>query len=209
MDDKYLTVKEFATAANISQQAVYKQLNSRLKPYIKIKGNQKLIAVEALNKYYAADSSGDSTEVKQLEQPRSSAPNPAIQPKVEPVEQPNSTQIPPDKSQKELEAQIKELQEQIKEILKSEQEEKKFLRDQIIQKDKQIESLQDNLKMAQQLAAADKAKLLMLEEKQQEKEKEAVETPAAELKSLEEVRPPDPEEEEPKKKGFWARLFGF
>ena len=210
MSKEYLTVKEFAAEAGISQQAVYKQLNGRLKNYVVLKGNQKLIASEAIKQYYSpSDSTTDSTNSTdgiKVEQPDladlGTDPMPDIQPKVEEVENEDSTQNPEKKKQKELEEKIVFLQDQIRKILENEQEEKKFLRDQILQKDKQIESLNDNLKMAQQLAAADKKKLLELEEKQQEviitndPDPAAADPPAAEIK------------EEPKRKSFWSWLFG-
>ena len=39
-----LGVKEFAERAGVSQQAVYKQLNTRLKPYVELVEGRKLIA---------------------------------------------------------------------------------------------------------------------------------------------------------------------
>jgi len=215
MSNKYLTVKEFAAAAGISQQAVYKQLGSRLKPYVENKGSQKVIAEEALKEFYpAADLPADSTP-----DPTNSTLNstdstldstsstPESTEEVEQgtrVEQPDLTDPAAERRQKELEDQIRELQEQIKEIIKNDQEEKKFLRDQIIQKDKQIESLNENLKMAQQLAAIDKKKLLELENKQQEEDPVVAEDPESDP----DPEPPAAEQkiEEPKKKGFWAKL---
>ena len=206
MNKEYLSVKEFAEAAEISQQAVYKQLNGRLKPFIKSKGKKKLIAAAALEEFYSIDDSENSTQVEKVEQPNSTLKNQDIQPKVEEVEQLDSTEKTDDKRQQLLEDQIKELQRQIQEILKNEQEEKQFLRDQIKQKDKQIESLTDNLMIAQQLAAADKKKLLEIEAKQQE----IVEAEDHNVNTME-----DPESEDLKKnpdhksekKGFFTRFF--
>jgi hypothetical protein len=216
MSNKYLTVKEFAAAAGISQQAVYKQLGSRLKPFVENKGSQKVIAEEALKEFYpAADLPEDSTQESTdptCESTNSTEKDQTIQPdstdKVEQnkkVEQPDSTDPAAEKRQKELEDQIRELQEQIKEIIKNDQEEKKFLRDQLIQKDKQIESLNENLKMAQQLAAIDKKKLLELENKQPEEDPVIAEEPKPD------PEPPAAEQEieEPKKKGFWSFLSGL
>ena len=213
--NEYLTVKEFAAAAGISQQAVYKQISSRLKPYVVNKGNQKVIAAEALNIFYPdADSIRNSTldsTNSTLDSTNSTRENPEIQPdsmqkedEVEQVKQPDSTGSGEDSKQKDLEEQIKKLQEQIENILKNEQEEKEFLKEQIRQKDKQIDSLTENLAMAQQLAAADKRKLLELEEKQKE-EPMVVE----DLDIDPEPPAADQKIEEPKKKGFWARLFGL
>lgn len=205
MDKGYFTVKEFAEKANISQQAVYKQINGRLKPYIHNVKGQKVIEAAAFKKFY-------STEVQQPYNPDST---PEIQDFKPEDEQLNSTQIQPDNNkqkQQELEQQIKELQGQLKQIIENEQEEKQFLRDQIKQKDKQIESLTDNLKIAQQLAAADKKKVLELEAKQEEIRKAEVAVsedsaadPAADAAPKEDTK----EQEQPKRKGIFARLFNY
>lgn len=199
MSKGFLTVKEFAEQANISQQAVYKQLNSRLKPFIHNVNGQKFIEAAALEKFY-------STQVVQSLNPDSTPENQEIQPE---VAQPNSTLIQPKKDeqtdtekQQELEDQIKELQKQIKQIIENEQEERQFLRDQIKQKDKQIESLTENLKIAQHLAAADKKKVMELEAKQQENMKAEVEVQVDPAASEENI-------DRQKKKGLFARLFNL
>ena len=233
MNKEYLTVKEFAEAAKISQQAVYKQMSSRLKPYIKIKGNQKMIQAAALEKFYSEDENDSNLEEIQPIQPDSTLHIVVEQPKPEPyiaVEQPNQPKVEqpaaddekPNIMQHLLEEQIKELQQQMQEIIKSQQEEKKFLYEQIEKKDKQIErkdqqieNLTENLKMAQQLAAADKKKLLELEAKQQEQEivdADIKQTdPPAAADANNDTAETDQESksiiEEPKK-SFFARLFG-
>lgn len=53
MNNDYLSIKEFSAAVGISQQAVYKQLNNKLKPYLKIVDNKKMLdksALELFNK---------------------------------------------------------------------------------------------------------------------------------------------------------------
>lgn len=60
-DKKYLTVAEYADIVGISKQAVYKQLNNKLKPYLKEVDGKKLIDTEALN----LASQPDLNEVKQ------------------------------------------------------------------------------------------------------------------------------------------------
>lgn len=205
MDKGYFTVKEFAEKANISQQAVYKQINGRLKPYIHNVKGQKVIEAAAFKKFY-------STEVQQPHNPDST---PEIQDFKPEDEQLNSTNIQPDNNnqkQQELEQQIKELQGQLKQIIENEQEEKQFLRDQIKQKDKQIESLTDNLKIAQQLAAADKKKVLELEAKQEEIRKAEVavsEDSAADHATDAAQKEDTKEQEQPKRKGIFARLFKY
>ena len=203
MNKKYLTVKEFADAAKISQQAVYKQISGRLKPFVKIEGKQKMIAAAALKEFYSIDS---LIKVVQLEQPRSAPEYNDIQKKVEKVEQLENRTVEQLNSNqtKILEDQVKELQKQIQEIIKKDQEEKQFLRDQIKQKDKLIESLTDNLKIAQQLAAADKKKLLELEDKQ-DVVLEADDQKAAAVDN--EVKEEQPIIRHSKKKTFFSKLF--
>lgn len=93
----------------------------------------------------------------------------------------------------------------MQQIIENEQEEKQFLRDQIVQKDKQIESLTENLKIAQQLAAADKRKVLELEAKQEERQKAEIQVPdSADLQEEDTT-----DQEEPRKKGIFARLFNL
>ena len=48
MDKEYLTIKEFAAAVGVSQQAIYKQLNNKLKPYLKVVENKKMLEKSAL-----------------------------------------------------------------------------------------------------------------------------------------------------------------
>lgn len=205
MDKGYFTVKEFAEKANISQQAVYKQISGRLKPYIHNVKGQKVIEAAAFKKFY-------STEVQQPHNPDSTTEIRDFKPE---DEQLNSTQIQPDNSnqkQQELEQQIKELRGQLKQIIENEQEEKQFLRNQIVQKDKQIESLTENLKIAQQLAAADKKKVLELEAKQEEirKAEVAVSEDSAADSAADAVPKEDTkEQEQPKRKGIFARLFKY
>lgn len=197
MSKGFLTVKEFAEQANISQQAVYKQINNRLKPFIHTVNGQKFIEAIALEKFY-------STQVAQPLNTDSTSEKREFQPE---VEQPNSTFIQPQNERNvehELEDQIKELQNELKKIIENQQEEKQFLREQIKQKDKQIESLTENLKMAQQLAAADKKKVMELEAKQVEKENEIIAAAADhEIDQTEKEILPE------KKKSFFSRIFDW
>ena len=51
MIDEYLSIADFATKANVSKQAIYKQVNnenSRLAPYVSKNGKQTLIKKDAL-----------------------------------------------------------------------------------------------------------------------------------------------------------------
>lgn len=43
MDKEYLSIKEFAERAGVSRQAVYKQLNNQLTPYLKVIDGKKML----------------------------------------------------------------------------------------------------------------------------------------------------------------------
>lgn len=58
----YITIKEFAAAAGISQQAVYKQLKNKLKPYLKTVEGKKMLEKSALSLF---EKKSDSTDVQQ------------------------------------------------------------------------------------------------------------------------------------------------
>lgn len=51
-NQQYISIKEFASAAGVSQQAVYKALNKRLKPYFKLINGQKMLDIKALGDIY-------------------------------------------------------------------------------------------------------------------------------------------------------------
>lgn len=90
-----ISISDYADLKGISKQAVYKQLNNRLKPFLIVVDNHKFISVSAL-------SQEEQTKLKEVEQP--SQP---LQPQVEQPSQPSPT----------------------------------FFEQQIVEKDKQIESL--------------------------------------------------------------------
>ena len=48
MNNEYLSIKDFAAAVGVSQQAIYKQLNNKLKPYLKVVENKKMLEKSAL-----------------------------------------------------------------------------------------------------------------------------------------------------------------
>ena len=61
-DQQYITVKEFAQRAGVSIQSVYQSLNKRLKPYLKIVDNRKMLNIKALEEIYGI------SDVKEVEQ---------------------------------------------------------------------------------------------------------------------------------------------
>lgn len=118
MDRQYITIKEFATRAGISTQAVYKKLHGNLQPYLKVVNGKKMLNIQALELF-------------------------------EKKENNNS------------------VEQQIVNLLQSEL---KQLNEELVAKNKQIESLTKALDQAQQLHALDKQKILALEDKMQKQE---------------------------------------
>ena len=147
MEKEYLSIKEFATAVGISQQAVYKQLNNKLKEYLKVVDGKKMLDIKALELYKIND---DSTK--------------------------NSTSCTTDEQQL-----INWLKEEIKEKNK-----------QIALLQAQIEKEQQLLNQEQQLRMVEQQKYLELQSKYEEQDNQ---------------EPVNVVEEEPKKKGFFSRLF--
>lgn len=218
MDNEYLTVQEFAEAAGVSKQTIYKQMNSRLAPYVQTIRGQRKIAAVALYEFYDV--------VEQPNQPEPTEKQPKTTEKVDgsTENQSNSTlDNQPKSTEKQektsLEKRIDELEKLLQKQIEEDRQEKEFLKDQIRQKDKTIENLTENLKMAQQLAAADKKKLLEIEQRQQEKEQnivaedqaEGVINPAAAAadQDQEQITKTNQDEiERPPKRSFFARIFG-
>lgn len=50
-EQEYMTVKEFAAAAGVTEQAVYKQLNNKLSTYSTELNGKKVLKIEALKEY--------------------------------------------------------------------------------------------------------------------------------------------------------------
>lgn len=64
MDKQYISIKEFAEKAGVSQQAIYKQLNNKLKKYVKVVENKKFLHISALDEYIKPQE--NSTDKQQL-----------------------------------------------------------------------------------------------------------------------------------------------
>ena len=60
----YISIKEFAELAGVSQQAIYKQLNNKLKTYLKVVDNKKMLNKSALELFKKQENS--STVEQQL-----------------------------------------------------------------------------------------------------------------------------------------------
>ena len=214
----YLTAKEFAAAAHVSPQTIYRQMGGRLAPYVKIIKGQKRIAADALKDFYEdveeekseTTASKPRTTENQLDATQNQPETTANKLRTTEEEQPKSTESNPPASQDQ---QIEALNKLI-EIVQKELEEKDK---QLAVKDKQIQDLSDRLAEALQLtkgqqyiAAADKTKELMAARGQQDQEEGEAAADQEETTSAIIENQADLEEQQPKEKGFWAfitRLF--
>ena len=209
----YLSVKEFSAAAGVSTQTIYKQLETRLAPHVKESGGRKYISKAALEEFYkvqqdANELQPDTTKLQpdatKLQPDATSLQSDAseIQPEPTdevPADQPSLQPTAPSQNGNQRELDL--LQELVKTIQKELEEKNK----QLEIKDKQIQDLSDRLAEAMQLtrgqqyiAAADKTKDLI-----------EAGTPAADpATDPDNAEPVEPEQPQ-KKKGFFARLFGF
>lgn len=51
MNNELLTIKQFADAASVTQQSIYRRLADVLSPYVIMQGGRKLLKSEALDVY--------------------------------------------------------------------------------------------------------------------------------------------------------------
>lgn len=65
MMDEWISVKEFSERAGISVQAVYKQLNKKLKPYLTVMNGTKMLNIKALEEVYGKTEQQETQPVKQ------------------------------------------------------------------------------------------------------------------------------------------------
>ena len=70
---EYISVSEYAGIKGISKQAVYKQLNNKLKPFLIVIDSKKYISIKALNEV-------EQQQINQVEQPIKQPFNNQIQP---------------------------------------------------------------------------------------------------------------------------------
>ena len=100
MKTEYLTIKDFAERAGVSQQAIYKQVERKLNNYVKMVENQKMIDIRALQEVYGVE----------VEQP--------IQPNFDSILSQNQQMI--DMLKEQLEAKDKQI-ESLQKLLDQEQ----------------------------------------------------------------------------------------
>lgn len=155
---EYITVSEYASIKGISKQAVYKQLNNRLKNFLIVVENQKCLKLSILNE----------VEKQRLNNPK--------QPEKQPFEQPLNNENQPLNNPYTtlLEHQIEEKDKTIERLLA-----------QIENLQTQNSKLTDLLQNSQVLLAAEKK--LYLEERTKTIQEEQTEQPKEEEKDTEEV----------------------
>ena len=125
--DVLLTIKEFAEASGRSQQTIYKQMNTRLAPYIQEMDGHKYIKCIALKEVFHIEiqpgCSTDSTRVEQPIQPKYSTHSTGLNNPFNPKNNPDQSLY--DILKCELEAknkQIEELQHELAEERKHSRE---------------------------------------------------------------------------------------
>ena len=142
----YLTIKEFAEKVGVSQQAIYKQVERKLKNYVKLVDNQKMIDIKALQEVYDIG----------VEQP--------IQPNVELVEQPiqsSSQQIIDRLLFDMLHEELRKKNEQIETL-------QQIIKENELKYHESLMQSQQNLEREQRLHLLSKQRIFELESKQEE-----------------------------------------
>lgn len=173
MNDNYLSVKEFAAAAGVTTQYIYKILGSSLKPYKK-KINKKIYIDAAAVEYIKGGFPNDIEN-----QPKPTENQPTLQPSENAELQPNQPTLQPTKPTNATSDKLEELQssgevEALKlliEELKQDKEDLKQDKEQLI-KDK--EDLKQEALKWQQLLADERNKVKLLEAAAAPVEKEEV-----------------------------------
>lgn len=147
MAEQYLSIKEFAEMANVSQQSVYKRLKKPddiIQSYIKIKDGKKVIAAAAIEKIYNSDSAAVYDEVEEAEE----------QPLRDDIIIILKGQV--EQLQKELEIKNKQIEELTNRLKESSERETNF---------------QTLLNQQQQLTATEKQRILQLESETMKKKR--------------------------------------
>lgn len=152
MKTEYISIKEFAEIAGVSQQSIYKRLNKKdnpLQPYFKEVEGKKFLRRSALSLYEVEAAAGVEPEQSEVEQEEKAAAKPKEK---------------KDSSERLLDLLEQQLQEKDRQLLEKDK--------QLQEKDKQLNSLLQRLEEAnqiinqqQQLTAIDKKSLLEIDDK--------------------------------------------
>lgn len=154
MDQQYVTIKEFATLANVTTQAVYKRLNqsdNALNDYVQYNGKMKLISKDALTLF---EQNSEVTEP---------LPAPAEEVQPQPAE-PQHDMVTAcfDATLKVLTDQITAKDTQIKDLMDNNADQHNKMQEQLAAKDRQIAELQKLIDQQQQLHRAEQEQFRML-----------------------------------------------
>lgn len=187
-ETQLLSIQDFAESAGISRQAVYQQLDTRMKPYIQLVKGKKMIQAQALlDLYSTSDVNSVNENVNQVCQPMSSKTSMSSK-YVKDIRAASEELL------REKDAEIAALGEQLQ-----------YLREQISTKDAQIavkdEQLASKDKQIEQLTSAISAA-------QETQKALAVAMQAAEALhagTMQQQRLP--ETEQPEKLSLWKRIF--
>lgn len=66
-NNEYITISAFAKAVGTTNQAIYQQLNKRLKPYHKVIDNKKMLSTKAIEEIYNKEVDVDNQSTFQAE----------------------------------------------------------------------------------------------------------------------------------------------
>lgn len=66
-NNEYITISAFAKAVGTTNQAIYQQLNKRLKPYYKVIDNKKMLSTKAIEEIYNKEINIDNQSTFQAE----------------------------------------------------------------------------------------------------------------------------------------------
>ena len=219
-DKKYLSIDEFRKAANVSKQAIYKQVknpNSRLAKYILKDGNRTLICIDALAELYKVDFS-NSTTSQPISTSKVEYSTQQSTQEVNKIEEETAASQPISTSKVEYSTQeiqpistdyIEFLKAEIAELKAEKIETENKLNATIKEKDDIIKDQSEQLaQLARQVAQiADKA---LIATSQQQYLSAMDKTDRAEIsEEINEETAPAPREEqhEKKKRSFWSWLF--
>ena len=195
----YLTVKEFAAAAGVSTQYIYKIMKKQLQPYVfKIEGKTKIKAegiqeIKKLQPNSQQVSQQVSQPVSQLETTNNAVPQEVSQPSLQQVSQPSLQPKVENVNSGEIAAlnrlidELKQDKEQLLQQLDRQNQMIDTLNDRIAADGRRLENMQLLLDQQQKLTLVDKIAAAPAEEPLQE------EQPL--------------QEQQPIKKGLFARLF--
>lgn len=173
----FVTIKEFATLANITTQAVYKRISQQdsiIQPYIKFDGKYKLISTDAL-RLFAEENITSETAEKPAPEPPKPEPAPVPekpQPKPEPVISKQPEQMLPAKDEQLLNNTTNKLVSSLENHIDDLKKEVETLRSELAEKNLQLSNLNERLANEQELHRHNQLLLVSTQENSETTEKE-------------------------------------